>query len=322
MNKKIIQLLAGALLMMFYTSCTNEELVEERFEGIKLHINSDSGKTRASVDPGNNVENKIANMAVWFFQSVAEDSSKPVLYHLESGLDVYSDYDIEFTNQELEAAKMSSTGTYDIYVVALPADKISSVANITTLKQLKDMVHEGEYESVSKDGRPASPFIMSGQLLQCDFKKSNTAAITLVRVAVKLHITYTDNTGYGLGEPLITIENDLKNVGIFTPISDKTKMNRFTSGSICQVTTGSGIAYINEYLDDAEPVLIKVHATGGGKDYDWEVPIRYNGEQKLYRNTSYELHLTLNSYGATVALTPQPWQYSGVQEEETVFPEK
>lgn len=318
MNKKIIQLLAGALLMMFYTSCTNEALVEAYSEGIKLHVSSDSSKTRASVDPGSNAENKITNIAVWFFQSGAEDSSKPVLYHLESNLDTYSGYDIEFNNQELEAAKMSSYGTYDIYVMALPADKISTVANITTLKQLKGIIHKGD-ESPNKDGRPTSPFIMSGQLLKCDFKESNTAAITLVRVAVKLHFTYTNNTGYALSDTLITIENDLKNVGIFTPISEKTDMEHFIKS--CEVTAGSGIAYINEYLGDT-PVLIKIHAKGeGGEYYDWEVPILYNGEHKLYRNTSYELHLTLNPYSANAILTILPWEYSGKEEVQPVLPE-
>lgn len=323
MEKKLTLIFLGALFLIFWTSCSNEAVIEEQVDGIQLRINA-GVNTRASVDPGSEDENKMEKLAIWFFPQNADGDDSPLLYHVKEVS--ASDVNISFTNQQLEAAKMSSEGIYDIYAIAYPdGEEFESLGkNVTSLTKLRERVYKTtEYDlDFGIDGRPFSPFIMSGQLLQCNFKKSNTATITLVRVAVKLHFTYTDNTGYALSAPLITIENDLKNVGIFTPISKETDMEHFTSDFIksCEFIDRSAIAYINEYLGDT-PVLMKIHATGDGKDYDWEVPILYNGEHKLYRNTSYELHLTLNPYSANAILTILPWEYSGEEEVQPVLPE-
>lgn len=314
MDKKIIQLFAGALLMMFYTSCTNEVVVEERSEGIKLHISSDISKTRASVDPGSNDENKIENIAVWFFQSAAKDSSKPLLYHLDEKLDIHSDYDIEFKNQELEAAKMSSNGTYDIYIVTVPTDKISSVKGIATLKDLKDIIYEGEYVDSSKDGRPTSPFIMSGCLLEHNFADNHVATVTLVRLATRLHISLANETGFGtLAKYVVTIEKDAKKVGLFVPFElikgDTVNVFLDTQKKQCMVTEDKECtAYINEYMGE-DSVVIRVQAFQGVTEYNWRIPIVYDsGKTQLLRNTSYELNLNLKPYSATISLNALSWE--------------
>lgn len=285
---KTINPLLWSLLLIFYSACSGEEPEAAPTNDIVLRFVTSGNLTRSgsasnpgsNVDPGTDAENRIDNVAVWFYPANAIDDAVPLLY--VTGGSVSS---LVLTQKTLEEASMNINGSYDIYVAAnLPSN--AAVDGSTTLGVLKG------YTYTASD-RPASPFSMTGSLVNYNFSLDKEATIPLLRHAVKLEVTLVNETANAATSQWtinsVVIRNDQQKVSLFEPLT--TGSDTFTSdinltATKVDDTTSQASAYIYESVS----VHIEVSAT---IDSENRIYVKKLTSLDLVRNTACRVTMRL-----------------------------
>ena len=262
---KIIHPLLWSLLLIFYSACSGEEPEAAPTNDIVLRFVTSGNLTRSgsasnpgsNVDPGTDAENRIDNVAVWFYTANATDDATPLLYVIGGSVS-----SLVLTQKALEEAKMSINGSYDLYVAAnLPSN--TSVDGSTTLGVLKG------YAYIASD-RPASPFSMTGSLTNYDFSVGKETTVPLLRHAVKLEIT-------------------LVKVSLFKPLT--TGSDTFTSNiNLTATKVDDTTSQASAYIYESASVHIEVSATIDGES---RIYVKDLTSSDLERNTTCRVTLRL-----------------------------
>ena len=273
--------------MIFYSACSSEEPEAAPTNDIVLRFVTSGNLTRSgsagnpgsNVDPGTDAENRIDNVAVWFYPANATDDAAPLLY--VTGGSVSS---LVLTQQALEEAGMSINGSYDLYVVAnLPTDV--AVGKNTTLGDLKGCTY-------TVTARPASPFSMTGSLTNYNFSVGKETTIPLLRHAVKVEITLVNETANAATSQWtinsIVISNDQQKVSLFEPLTGN---DTFTSGiNLTPAKVDDTTSQASAYIYESASVHIEVSATIDGESRTY---VQNLSSSDLVRNTACRVTMRL-----------------------------
>ena len=285
---KIIHPLLWSLLLIFYSACSGEEPEAAPTNDIVLRFVTSGNLTRSgsasnpgsNVDPGTDAENRIDNVAVWFYTANATDDATPLLYVIGGSVS-----SLVLTQKALEEAKMSINGSYDLYVAAnLPSN--TSVDGSTTLGVLKG------YSYIASD-RPASPFSMTGSLTNYDFSVGKETTVPLLRHAVKLEITLVNETANAATNQWtinnVVIKNDQQKVSLFKPLT--TGSDTFTSNiNLTATKVDDTTSQASAYIYESASVHIEVSATIDGES---RIYVKDLTSSDLERNTTCRVTLRL-----------------------------
>lgn len=285
---KTIHPLLWSLLLIFCSACSGEEPEAAPTNDIVLRFVTSGNLTRSgsasnpgsNVDPGTDAENRIDNVAVWFYPANATDDAAPLLYVTGGSVS-----NLVLTQKALEEANMSINGSYDLYVAAnLPTDV--AVDKSTTLGGLKGCAY-------TVTSRPTSPFSMTGSLTNYDFSLGKETIIPLLRHAVKLEVTLVNETANAATSQWtinsVVIKNDQQKVSLFEPLT--TGSDTFTSDiNLIATKVDDTTSKASAYIYESASVRVEVSATIDGESRTYSKDL---SSSDLVRNTACRVTMRL-----------------------------
>lgn len=285
---KTIHPLLWSLLLIFCSACSGEEPEAAPTNDIVLRFVTSGNLTRSgsasnpgsNVDPGTDAENRIDNVAVWFYAANATDDAAPLLY--VTGGSVSS---LVLTQKALEEANMNINGSYNLYVAAnLPSE--ATVDKSTTLGDLKGYTY-------TVSDRPASPFSMTGSLTKYDFSLGKETTVPLLRHAVKLEVTLVNETANAATNQWainsVVISNDQQKVSLFEPLT--TGSDTFTSNiNLTATKVDDTTSQASAYIYESTSAHIEVSATIDGESRTYSKDL---SPSDLVRNTACRVTMRL-----------------------------
>lgn len=253
-------------------------------DGIVLRLSASGDATRGSVDTGSDAENRIEQASVWFYRQGAGGSEAPLYVLTAGGLADKEEVSLAVTTKMLVEAGMDAQGTYDLYVIAnMPAGL--PLNNTTGVDDLKKYIY-------TATDRPASPFSMSGVKLANDFSQGREVRIPLIRRAVKLNVTFINETAYlDWTISSVKVRGDRKQVALFESSGDETAkvLAGFDSDlTVSDIRTTDSPAsyetYIYENWGDV-PVEVELQVTINGEIRTYKAEITPDNSPVLPGNT-------------------------------------
>lgn len=309
------------VLILFFTSCTKEQLTTQKGDPATLSLSIDS---RADLS----AENKVEHIRVLTFGALGGSAV--------GSLDINSGMIGLPVSGKVTTSL--NTGVRDIHVISnegsIPglSARLDAVRNITDLKNI----------SIPYNGTITPPFLGHYLNEAVEISKENTSAMKAEMVRTVSKVNLTINYMWGVGNPLleeIVIDKvQVKHLPEYSYlIGKKYDGSNYVNSEILEgailnnqptatstYTSKPLVIYIPEFLDATHDnyayLEIKAHIKSTGIVCTYKLPIANamngtgaitNGNYSIVRNTSFNVNATIKSFGEaenmTVKVKVLPW---------------